>query len=104
MPVNYLQNNMSKDDDLYVYGNMAFDGRQNWAISGSDLDLQEILAEGRFARVYRAVLLQAGSSSKTVAAKTLLRESNAYRLLKKTYPYGQTFCFFIPVANPNPNI
>lgn len=65
---------MSQDDDLYVYGNMSFDGRQNWALSGSELDLQSILAEGRFARVHKADVRRAGSGPQTVAAKMLLRK------------------------------
>ncbi|XP_064613813.1 uncharacterized protein LOC135477587 [Liolophura sinensis] len=64
-------NNLKEDDDLYIYGNMEIDGKQDWQISGADLDLQELIAEGMFARIYKAQLTLKTRETTLVAAKML---------------------------------
>ena len=70
-------------DEIYLYGQMAFGTRQTWQLDDSSLTLMDHVAEGKFATIYKATWRHDGKQE-TVAAKMLKGESS--RIF--------CFCFF----------
>lgn len=50
---------------------MIIDGKQDWQIAGANLELLELIAEGMFARIYKAQLTAQNCETTVVAAKML---------------------------------
>ena len=63
------------EDEIYLYGQMAFGTRQAWQLTDSSLTLMDHVAEGKFATIYKAAWRHDGKQE-TVAAKMLKGESS----------------------------
>ena len=61
-------------DEIYLYGQMAFGTRQAWQLTDSSLTLMDHVA-GKFATIYKATWRHDGKKE-TVAAKMLKGESS----------------------------
>ncbi|KAK3603169.1 hypothetical protein CHS0354_043002, partial [Potamilus streckersoni] len=58
-------------DDLYIYGGMRFDERQQWHMNRDDIVFESLLKSGRFANIYIASLNFSSKKPNTVVAKSL---------------------------------
>ncbi|XP_048246416.1 uncharacterized protein LOC124142642 isoform X1 [Haliotis rufescens] len=64
----------NKDDDIYIYGSM--DLGEPWYIPPEDISLTEVIATGKFARIYTAKWMETPKNVQNVVAKVLkVRES-----------------------------
>nr|KAG5693743.1 hypothetical protein BaRGS_002126 [Batillaria attramentaria] len=81
------------EDEVYVYGHMAFNTHQNWQMADSELTLLESVAEGKFANIYKAIWRHDGRSD-TVAAKMLkpgFSEDDALKMMAKINFFATAF-------------
>ena len=62
-------------DEIYLYGQMAFGTRQAWQLTDSSLTLMDHVAEGKFAAIYKATWRHDGKQE-TVVAKMLKGKSS----------------------------
>ncbi|KAK7479231.1 hypothetical protein BaRGS_00029575 [Batillaria attramentaria] len=90
----YSNNTYQADEDeVYVYGHMAFNTHQNWQMADSELTLLESVAEGKFANIYKAIWRHDGRSD-TVAAKMLkpgFSEDDALKMMAKINFFATAF-------------
>ncbi|KAK7471676.1 hypothetical protein BaRGS_00035689, partial [Batillaria attramentaria] len=83
----------SDEDEVYLYGHMAFNTHQNWQLADSDLTLLDHVAEGKFANIYKATWRHDGRSD-TVAAKMLkpgFSEDDALKMMAKVNFFATAF-------------
>ena len=59
------------DEDIYLYGNMEFEGAQDWQILHRLMSLEERLTSGRFAEIFKARYTHKGKNKKAVVAKVM---------------------------------
>ncbi|XP_071102512.1 uncharacterized protein [Haliotis cracherodii] len=70
----YINTTYSKDDDIYIYGSM--DLGEPWYVPPEDIILTEVIATGKFAKIYTAKWTVTPKNVKDVVAKVLkVRES-----------------------------
>ncbi|XP_071102509.1 uncharacterized protein [Haliotis cracherodii] len=70
----YDNTTYTKDDDIYIYGSM--DLGEPWYVPPEDISLTEVIATGKFAKIYKAKWIETPKNVKEVAAKVLkARES-----------------------------
>ena len=79
----YKADSGNDQDEIYLYGQMAFGTRQAWQLTDSSLTLMDHVA-GKFATIYKATWRHDGKQD-TVAAKLLKRESNIKMKNKKKF-------------------
>ncbi|KAK7095841.1 uncharacterized protein [Littorina saxatilis] len=75
----------AEEDDIYMYGAMAFSTRQPWQLDDSSLTLMDHVGEGRFATIYKASWRHDGKQD-IVAAKMLkagFTEDDAMKMMAK---------------------
>ena len=71
----YKADSGNDQDEIYLYGQMAFGTRQAWQLDDSSLTLMDHVAEGKFATIYKVTWRHDGKQD-TVAAKMLKGESS----------------------------
>ncbi|XP_041368825.1 uncharacterized protein LOC121383106 isoform X2 [Gigantopelta aegis] len=59
----------SPDDEIYLYGSMAFEAKQSWYVYHDDLTLVKLIHTGRFAKIYTATWKGAPKDHNEVIAK-----------------------------------
>nr|AUY55153.1 fibroblast growth factor receptor [Haliotis diversicolor] len=70
----YDNTTYTKDDDIYIYGSM--DLGEPWYVPPEDISLTEVIATGKFAKIYKAKWMESPKNVREVAAKVLkVRES-----------------------------
>ncbi|XP_070178298.1 uncharacterized protein [Littorina saxatilis] len=75
----------AEEDDIYMYGAMAFKTRQPWQLDDSSLTLMDHVGEGKFATIYKASWRHDGKQD-IVAAKMLkagFTEDDAMKMMAK---------------------
>ncbi|KAK7096234.1 hypothetical protein V1264_005552 [Littorina saxatilis] len=78
--------NIDDGDDVYMYGSMAFNTRQQWQLKDSSLTLMDHVADGKFASIYKATWKHSERQEDVVAAKMLkpnFTEDDAMKMMAK---------------------